>query len=296
MYPHFICIGAQRAGTTWLHSMLRERTDIWLPRIKEIHYFDRVFPLKKDDWQYKARNRVSQVKQRLQRMTFEKLINFLKNSKYNDIKWELNYYLREINDSWYESLFEPAGSRIAGDITPCYALLSDVGVQHVASLVPNAKILFLIRNPIYRAYSHAVKDFTRFSNKRPQDIPLAEYRQHFNQPNSILRGQYLNTIDLWTRYYSEQQVMVRFYDEIKNSPESLLSSVLHHIGANNDISFDADYKRSVNASKEYAIDPALKIELANIYRNEIYGLAERFGNYASEWASECEDLLSNRIK
>lgn len=48
MLPHFLCIGAQKAGTTWLHTNLTQQKDLWLPPIKEIHYFDyreNYFPL-----------------------------------------------------------------------------------------------------------------------------------------------------------------------------------------------------------------------------------------------------------
>ena len=39
VYPDFIGIGAQKAGTTWLYHNLRNHPQIWIPR-KEVHYFD----------------------------------------------------------------------------------------------------------------------------------------------------------------------------------------------------------------------------------------------------------------
>jgi len=36
----FLCIGAQKAGTTWLHEMLRRHQDLSLPDQKEVHFFD----------------------------------------------------------------------------------------------------------------------------------------------------------------------------------------------------------------------------------------------------------------
>ncbi|HEX4299950.1 MAG TPA: sulfotransferase [Gammaproteobacteria bacterium] len=38
--PTFLGIGAQKAGTTWLHEMLRQHPDIGLPKTKELHYWD----------------------------------------------------------------------------------------------------------------------------------------------------------------------------------------------------------------------------------------------------------------
>ena len=41
MLPDFICIGAGRAGTSWLYEMLREHPEIFTARdIKETHFFD----------------------------------------------------------------------------------------------------------------------------------------------------------------------------------------------------------------------------------------------------------------
>ncbi len=40
MFPDFLCIGAQRSGTTWLHHNLRQHPEIWMPPLKELHYFD----------------------------------------------------------------------------------------------------------------------------------------------------------------------------------------------------------------------------------------------------------------
>lgn len=40
--PHFLVIGAQKAGTTSLHQALAQHPRLWLPEIKELHYFDRI--------------------------------------------------------------------------------------------------------------------------------------------------------------------------------------------------------------------------------------------------------------
>jgi len=40
MYPNFICVGAQKAGTSTLHDILRNHPEIYLPELKEAHFFD----------------------------------------------------------------------------------------------------------------------------------------------------------------------------------------------------------------------------------------------------------------
>ena len=38
--PNFLCVGAQKAGTTTLYQVLKQHPDIYLPEIKEPHFFD----------------------------------------------------------------------------------------------------------------------------------------------------------------------------------------------------------------------------------------------------------------
>ena len=42
--PDFVCIGAQKAGTTWLFDNLEVQAGVWMPPEKELHYFNRVCP------------------------------------------------------------------------------------------------------------------------------------------------------------------------------------------------------------------------------------------------------------
>jgi hypothetical protein len=41
--PDFLGLGAQRAATTWVHECLREHPEVFVPRAKELHFFDAHF-------------------------------------------------------------------------------------------------------------------------------------------------------------------------------------------------------------------------------------------------------------
>jgi hypothetical protein len=38
--PDFLCVGAQKGGTTWPYWQLDAHPDFWMPPVKELHYFD----------------------------------------------------------------------------------------------------------------------------------------------------------------------------------------------------------------------------------------------------------------
>jgi len=107
LLPNFICIGAQRAGTTWLYRILESHPQVFVPvRRKEIHFFD----------------------------------------------W---YYERGIE--WYGKFF-PSGSqshadRAVGEVTPDY-LYEDRCPARIREILPDVKLIVILRNPVDRAYSH----------------------------------------------------------------------------------------------------------------------------------------------
>ena len=39
-FPEFLGIGAQKSGTTWLYENLKKHPQLYLPKTKEIHFFD----------------------------------------------------------------------------------------------------------------------------------------------------------------------------------------------------------------------------------------------------------------
>lgn len=41
--PNFLVVGAQRAGTSFLWGLLDQHPEIFVPKVKEIHYFDDKF-------------------------------------------------------------------------------------------------------------------------------------------------------------------------------------------------------------------------------------------------------------
>lgn len=49
--PNFLGIGAQKAGTTWLHENLNRHPKIFLPKEKEVHFFNEKFSSPLTDYQ-----------------------------------------------------------------------------------------------------------------------------------------------------------------------------------------------------------------------------------------------------
>ena len=83
------------------------------------------------------------------------------------------YFYKGLN--WYCKHFKDADiSQYKGEITPCYSILSEEKIKFIHQINPKLKIILLLRNPIERAWSHAVMNLVK-RTKREINLILGNY-------------------------------------------------------------------------------------------------------------------------
>ena len=287
MFPDFIGIGAQKAGTTWLSHNLQAHPEIWMPAIKELHYFNKrineLSGLSKmlgntteaRRWRKRVQKRIHRQKER---------------PSPREALWDFKYYLQTPNDEWYASLFKPGEEKTAGEITPAYSMLDRDMVSRVHGLMPNAKIIFFMRNPVERAWSQAVMHFDNLNGHGIEQVPADNLRRHFDRGGSRSRTDYLRTLANWGSLYPEDQIFVGFLEDIYFLPMDLLRSVFGFLGV--DPSFEppgVDQRIHSRSADEVPLEHI--VYLAHSYHDELTRLAERFGGYAKFWLYCAERLM-----
>jgi hypothetical protein len=297
MFPRFLGIGAQKAGTTWLHAMLSEHEEIWLPHLKELHYFDRRFPIKQAvGMPPSAPGRgvfARHVSTRLRRIDAAKLMERLRFRRWGDLTWELRYLFGDWNDEWYASLFDAARDRLAGEITPAYSCLGETAISHVHMLMPDAKLILLLRDPIDRAWSHARMDLAGARGRSAKHVGDTEYIKHFIGSASRLRGDYRGTIRRWLTRFPERQLFLGFYDEIQSNPEGLLTGIFRFLGVSaSEKHIPCTVRTRVNSGTQAQIPQQLYQYLAALYIDELRVLAAQYGTYPRRWLEQCEYVLA----
>jgi hypothetical protein len=302
MKPDFICIGAQKAGTTWLYEKLYHHPDFDLPPLKEIHYFDR-------SSHYASPNHLAE-KNPVQRMktsgytgrSAKKIIESLLSKNFKDACWWMRYSFCTYSDEWYESLFNN-GTGLSGDITPSYSILKDSDVSKMYTLAPDAKIIFLLRNPIERAWSsyrHLKKLKPDVWNKNFiesvgtdidfNDTDAAERFMH--SPFQELRSNYVSTIDAYVKYFGKKNILIGFYDAISDNPQRLLSEILMFLGADPDHQLDS-LDRIYNQSAYFPMPIETRRLLEEKYKPMIEELSSRYGGYPARWLQSINSSAEN---
>src|SRR5437763_202337 len=137
--PDFFCIGAQKGGTGWLYEQLRSHPDFWMPPLKELHYFDRLWRSPRSS----AEDRLSGARQKARDARDNTFLD----------ETEKLFARPEIDLQGYSQLFASKGTLLSGDITPGYSALPDEIIAQLVGYFGTLKVLFLARDPVERAWS-----------------------------------------------------------------------------------------------------------------------------------------------
>jgi hypothetical protein len=286
--PTFLGIGAQKAGTSWLHYQLRRHPDVWMPPEKELHYFDRSpqypSPSNLATSSPFARLRGSEPWERPQMQEgARRLMTAVRERDPKRARWVMRRYFGYYGDEWYRRLFRPAGSASAtGEITPSYSMLEPDDVAWIHRVNPEMRLIFLIRHPVDRAWS-AIRFFIEKGRPDAAKEPPERIIQRLRWRNMARRGDYERTLEVYLEHFDRHQVLVGFYDAITADPTGLLDGVTDFLGIARFDHTTLDTGVRINASVPAEMPPEVRDYLVETYEPMIERLAKRFGGYAERW-------------
>jgi hypothetical protein len=195
--PDFFIAGAMKCGTTTLHEMLAKHPGIYIPH-GEIFFFDI------DD--------------------FQNHVNFF---AYDGATWKDLDFDANLDEyaAWYQRFFARAqpGQMIGEDSTTYMA--SARAPARVARFNPDAKIIFMLRDPASRTYStywHLLRGGRLWMNF--EDVLRL-------QPEVLVsRSMYREQIEGWLRHFPREQVHFVLLEELVKEPERILTEVCAFLG------------------------------------------------------------------
>lgn len=286
--PAFLGIGAQKAATTWLDRCLRRHPSIRLPPLKELHYFDDLAagagtrPIFGGDW----------AGRRLRRELASRLRADVRYLDGRGLGWDVRYFFGRRSDEWYVSLFPGDPGAVAGEITPDYSILDADSVGRVRRLLPEVKLIFLLRDPIDRSWSQIRMDVAR-GGRRAADAPLAELIALARSDRVTRRSDYERTLRTWGSHFADERFFIAFLEDVRARPEEVLARLWGFLGVDPTDRVDAALaRRRVHAGEAgNAIPPALERELAGIHLAGLGALAARFDGPPRAWLRRAERLV-----
>ena len=271
--PDFLVIGAQRAGTTWLHRVLRQHPSLWLPPVKELHYFDRL----------ETKRTILDPKER-RRVGLKQLLSL--------DPWLVSYWLRMRSDEWYARLFRGAKAKglVAGEITPAYATLDETVLRRIKRLNDNIKLIFVMRDPVERAWS-AVNNAAKKGAADASSVEKSIKRAR--ESGAAARSAYADTIKRLEAVFPANQVHYCFFEDLRDRPEALTSDLFSFLGVEPVPPTPVQLPQAVNvAAGSKPIPPEFSRTMARDYLPMVGDLCRRFDGPPQRWRARYETLLN----
>ncbi|MYG18813.1 MAG: glycosyltransferase [Gemmatimonadales bacterium] len=236
--PRFLGIGATRAGTSWVAAQLSDHPEIRMDR-KEIHFFDR--KLGAPGARGSARDRIDR----------------------------LRYLARFVRAR--------GGGRIRGEITPAYAVLEPEVIRRIAEWMPDVRLIFMMRDPIERAWSQARNGFPRWRGKALESVSRDELISYFESEPVRSRSDYAGCLRVWLEHFPPGQFFFGFLEEIREQPEDLIRDLFGFLEAGEMVADRAALVRPVNASAPVSMPDWVRDHLEREYAFDADEVSELVG-------------------
>ena len=144
---------------------------------------------------------------------------------------------------WYESLFAHAGTALAlgeGSTTYSQTGLWPQTVKRLVSYSPDARIVYIVREPMRRIQSHWVQ--WRVEG-RIEPGPFAEAVREV--PALIDASLYWKQISVYRDYFPDERILVLFFEDFAARPDAVVRTVFKFLGLKTEVPLsDADRARN----------------------------------------------------
>lgn len=184
----------------------------------------------------------------------------------------------------YSRLFASAGEFRAGEITPNYCALPMRRIRFIRRVMPDVRLILILRNPIDRAWSHALMDLVSRTGRRFEEVPDWEFLAHFQTAAAWRNGLYASMLERWRSVFPSEQLLVAFFEDIHQRPRALLEQVFSFIGVACDVNWSRfPFARQIHAGPGVPLPVRYQQILSDLFTTEIQRLAREFGPPVTGW-------------
>lgn len=171
---------------------------------------------------------------------------------------EIHYFDSNYNIgiNWYKSFFPTVFSKnsmkcakqkfVTGEASPMY-IFNPIVPKRMSKILPNVKLIAILRNPIDRAYSHysmQVKngyeklsfeeainsEEKRISGEREKEEKDENYVSiNLRDYSYLSRGLYADQLKIWMNYFPKNQFLVLRTEDLENNPKHTMNQIFEFL-------------------------------------------------------------------
>lgn len=283
-------IGPAKTGTTWLSAYLRKHPNVWLPWIKELHYYD-ISIMSDADYLYYRQHRLTLMEDLAARIRKAKDMPAELSKLQERIDWLRDFAFvefRKEDDFWYRRLFEPKDEhKVFGEFTASYGLIDTALLKRAASMFPNGRIVIMLRDPVARIWSHLRFRVNRGVPLALNDVPAMAHHAMNNfwyAPHS----RYDEIIAKADAAVGRDRVMILFYEDIffDEGGADRVDAFVAWLGLPpHPVKAKGEVGKRVNASTGQDMPAAFRAAIQPHFADAMKAVEDRMGYLPPQWVA-----------
>lgn len=161
---------------------------------------------------------------------------------------------------WYRAQFDPTFA-IRGESSPHYTSFPKFqGVpEKMHGVIPDAKLIYIVRDPIDRLISHYRHKVASGIETRPLADTIAVADSDY-----IVRSQYHRQLELYLRVYDRNQIQIIDHKDLRDQRRETLREVFTFLGADPDV-WDVRFHRELHRTQRKRIKTPLGERIAKTW-------------------------------
>ncbi len=284
---YVFCLGATKAGTSWLHDQLAAHPDCRLRTIKEFHYFTKTKPA---DFAAQIAANAREIARLTERNAARPVDQGVWARQHiADLQaYDAVLALGHLDNAAFADLLAGTAGQgqVVGDFTPAYALMPERQLAGLAGFAPDTRAIYLIRDPVARLWSHVRMVAER---ARPTDLAEAAWGllrritsgdQTAEVKAITQRGDYAAILPKLARVFDPSRLLVMFYEDMLTAPG--FARICAFLGI---ADRPADFARKVHAGKPLALHHTDRAAAARFLRPQYTFAAQMFPALPDAWRS-----------
>ena len=200
---------------------------------------------------------------------------------------EVHYFDWHVDRSpaWYASHFSAEPGAVNGEVTPAYGHWLGFGRRRLMrTLLPNARFIYILRDPVERAWSHCVKVLEKDRKCSMEEVPAAQILRFIDRSDCLAAGRYARNLRHWQQLYPAERFHIGFYEDIAKTPKGLLKAVFEHIGVTTDVDWSRfPLHKRYHTTRVHPIPAEVLSRLRDAYAPDVPSLRAMFGDRTRNW-------------
>lgn len=154
------CVGAAKAGTSWLFDALYAHPECFFPTTKELHYWDGLHGGHGGVFRDQLPGRIADIRARYEVTTSEAQRAYQEANMGDIQRWYDLFDGTTRDDAMYLDYMGlgRVDARVVGDFTPAYASLPVEWMRRMVTVHDDVRAVYLLREPVDRLWSHLRMD------------------------------------------------------------------------------------------------------------------------------------------